>query len=206
MYSRQSVRGPNEDAVHKASPAWIQIFCKKNAIKSSCRCHKDAHSQAAFTVSGKGRLWLWVELCRRHEKIGDRNVGKIEFSHELRHSPQGTKKNWYTLCGYGLFIRCNLCDSYIKMRRPFDDHAWCGSGGHVTHGNKHKEWGASRIWREQYDEKVRILAAAAADRVEVACVPKKPKGQLSLRRFFGKKSATPATSPPCASILAPAKL
>ena len=94
-----------------------------------------------------------------------------------------TKKHWYTPCKFGLFINCNLCNSHVKMRRPFDTNAWTSSGGHCDSlkTKKHIERVIARRAHEEYEERSRIQAEADG---LIIISRKNPKGQASLRGFF----------------------
>ena len=116
-------------------------------------------------------------------KLGETKRGKMEWCPALLASPEVAKKHWYTPCKFGLFINCNLCNSHVKMRRPFDTNAWTSSGGHCDSlkTKKHIERVIARRAHDDYEERSRRKAAADG---LVIISRKKPKGQASLRGFF----------------------
>ena len=82
-------------------------------------------------------------------------------------------------------MNCNLCHcSHVKTRRPFDERACTGSGGHCIVTKKHNEWVTACLTCEEYEEQSHIKVAAKG--LEVVILPKKLKVQSSLRGFFAK--------------------
>ena len=75
-------------------------------------------------------------------KVGETKRGKTDWDRELLTCPDVSKKQWYTLCKFGLYINCNICHgSHVKMWRCFDESAWNGSGGHFIVTKKTQQTG-----------------------------------------------------------------